>query len=111
MGFPFRVWFRGGHLRGRIGALMFDSRWVWCVAVLFSPELAYPAAPPHVPVADSGRVQAHLTELARLGVNPEGGVSRVAYSDADIAGRAYVKTLMDAAGLDVRIDAAGNLIG
>jgi N-carbamoyl-L-amino-acid hydrolase len=90
---------------------MIDSRWIWCVAVLFSPELASPAAQPHVPVADLGRVQEHLAELARFGVNPEGGVSRVAYSDADIAGRAYVKSLMDAAGLDVRIDAAGNLIG
>jgi N-carbamoyl-L-amino-acid hydrolase len=56
-------------------------------------------------------VQQHLTELARFGANPEGGVSRVAYSDADIAGRAYVKSLMEVAGLDVRIDAAGNLIG
>jgi beta-ureidopropionase / N-carbamoyl-L-amino-acid hydrolase len=90
---------------------MIDSKWIWCVAVLLSPELASPAAQTHVPVADSGRVQEHLAELARFGVNPEGGVSRVAYSDADIAGRAYVKSLMDAAGLDVRIDAAGNLIG
>jgi beta-ureidopropionase / N-carbamoyl-L-amino-acid hydrolase len=63
-----------------------------------------------VPVADSGRVQEHLAALARFGGNPE-GVSRVAYSDADIACRAYVKSLMETAGLDVRIDAAGNLIG
>jgi N-carbamoyl-L-amino-acid hydrolase len=90
---------------------MIDSKWIWCAAVLFSPELASPAAQPHVPVADSARLQEHLVELARFGANPEGGVSRVAYSDADIAGRAYVKGLMDAAGLDVRIDAAGNLIG
>ena len=90
---------------------MIDSRWIWCVAVLIAPELASPAAQPHVPVADSGRVQEHLAELARFGAHPEGGVSRVAYSDADIAGRAYVKHLMQAAGLEVRIDAAGNLIG
>jgi N-carbamoyl-L-amino-acid hydrolase len=90
---------------------MIDSKWIWCAAVLFSPELAAPAAQPHVPVADSARLQEHLVELARFGANPEGGVSRVAYSDADIAGRAYVKSLMNAAGLDVRIDAAGNLIG
>jgi N-carbamoyl-L-amino-acid hydrolase len=90
---------------------MIDSRWIWCVAVLFFPEFASPVAQPQMPVADPGRVQQHLAELARFGVNPEGGVSRVAYSDADVAGRAYVKSLMDAAGLDVRIDAAGNLIG
>jgi len=39
------------------------------------------------------------------------GVSRVAYSDADVAGRAYVHKLMDAAGLKTRIDAAGNIYG
>jgi len=81
------------------------------VAVLITLELASGAEQPRAPAADSGRVQAHLTELARFGANPEGGVSRVAFSDADIAGRAYVKHLMQAAGLDVRIDAAGNLIG
>jgi N-carbamoyl-L-amino-acid hydrolase len=90
---------------------MIDSRWIWRVAVLFSPALAALAAPPQSPVADSERVQAHLVELARFGANPEGGVSRVAFSDADIAGRTYVKGLMEAAGLDVRLDAAGNLIG
>jgi hypothetical protein len=82
---------------------LIDSKWIWCVVVLFSPGLASPAAQLHVPVADSERVQEHLTELARFGAKPGGGVSRVAYSDADIAGRAYVKGLMEAAGLDVRI--------
>jgi N-carbamoyl-L-amino-acid hydrolase len=37
------------------------------------------------------------------------GVSRVAYSDADVAGRQYVIGLMRAAGLDPRIDPAGNI--
>jgi beta-ureidopropionase / N-carbamoyl-L-amino-acid hydrolase len=91
-----------------------NSRWIWCMAMLFSPALASiaaPAAQSQAPVADSERVQAHLVELARFGTNPEGGVSRVAFSDADVAGRAYVKGLMEAAGLAVRTDAAGNLIG
>ena len=39
------------------------------------------------------------------------GVSRVAYSDADVAGRRYVIDLMRAAGLDPRVDAAGNIFG
>ncbi len=39
------------------------------------------------------------------------GVSRVAYSDADVAGRRYTIDLMRAAGLDPRIDAAGNIFG
>jgi beta-ureidopropionase / N-carbamoyl-L-amino-acid hydrolase len=45
---------------------------------------------------------------------PEGGsfadgVSRVAYTDADVAGRAYVMGLMRDAGLTPRIDPAGNI--
>ena len=69
------------------------------------------AAQPNGPVANEDRLGKHLAGLAQFGKNPEGGVSRVAFSEADIAGRAYVKRLMEAAGLAVRIDAAGNLIG
>src|SRR6185503_1306708 len=43
--------------------------------------------------------------------NPQGGVSRVAYSEADRQGREYVMGLMRGARLDVSIDAAGNLVG
>jgi len=57
------------------------------------------------------RLMEHLNALAQFGKNPQGGVSRVAYSDADAQGREYVMGLMDAAKLDVSIDAAGNLIG
>jgi N-carbamoyl-L-amino-acid hydrolase len=39
------------------------------------------------------------------------GVSRVAYSDADVAGRKYVIDLMRAAGLEPRVDPAGNIFG
>jgi len=84
---------------------------VLACALLIAPQFASPADRLHELVADSGRVQQHLAQLAQFGANPEGGVSRVAYSDADIAGRAYIKRLMEAAGLEVRIDAAGNLIG
>ena len=37
------------------------------------------------------------------------GVSRVAYSEADVAGRKYVMDLMRSAGLTARIDPAGNI--
>jgi N-carbamoyl-L-amino-acid hydrolase len=57
------------------------------------------------------RLNRHLTELAQFGKNPYGGVSRLAYSDADRQGREYVTGLMRAAGLDVRVDAAGNILG
>src|SRR5882724_4271584 len=57
------------------------------------------------------RIVDHLMALGEFGKNPQGGVSRVAYSDADKQGREYVIGLMRDAKLDVTIDAAGNLIG
>ena len=57
------------------------------------------------------RIHEHLKELSKFGANPQGGVSRVAYSDADLKGREYAKALMKEAGLDVHIDAAGNIVG
>ena len=63
------------------------------------------------PAVNGDRIQQHITALAKFGTNPEGGVSRVAFSDADIAGRKYVAGLMQEAGLTLRTDAAGNIIG
>ncbi len=60
---------------------------------------------------NGARIVEHLTALSQFGKNPQGGVSRVAFSEADRQGRAYVAGLMRAAGLDVSIDAAGNIIG
>lgn len=62
---------------------------------------------------DGARLRRHLEELSVFG-RPAGGsfadgVSRVAYSDADLAGRRYVMDLMKAAGLQPRIDPAGNI--
>jgi len=60
---------------------------------------------------NSKRIMEHILALAEFGKNPQGGASRVAYSDADKQGREYVLGLLLDAKLDVRIDAAGNLIG
>jgi beta-ureidopropionase / N-carbamoyl-L-amino-acid hydrolase len=57
------------------------------------------------------RVNQHLTDLSRFGANPQGGVSRVAFTEADIAARRFAMDLMRQSGLAVRIDAVGNLIG
>src|SRR6476659_5402814 len=57
------------------------------------------------------RINDHLKDLSKFGANPQGGVSRVAYSDADLQGRSYATALMKDAGLDVHIDAAGNIVG
>lgn len=60
---------------------------------------------------NGARVNAHLAELAQFGKNPQGGVSRVAYSNADRDGREYTMGLIRAAELDVSIDTAGNIWG
>jgi N-carbamoyl-L-amino-acid hydrolase len=57
------------------------------------------------------RIMDHILALSEFGKNPQGGVSRVAYSDADKQGREYVLGLMRNAKLNVTVDAAGNLIG
>ncbi len=76
------------------------------------PDVA-PVAAPGAPAlrVDAARLGGWLTALGAFGRNPQGGVTRTAYSDADRDGRQYVRGLMTAAGLDVRVDAAGNIIG
>jgi N-carbamoyl-L-amino-acid hydrolase len=60
---------------------------------------------------NGARLNAHLTALAEFGKNPQGGVTRLAYSDADKASRPYIMQLMRDAKLDVSVDAAGNILG
>jgi len=72
-------------------------------------------AQPSTTRIDAARLRDHLEHLSVFG-RPAGGtfadgVSRVAYSDADIAGRAYAMKLMEAAGMKPRIDPAGNIFG
>src|SRR5690606_39004976 len=57
------------------------------------------------------RLNEHIQELAKFGKGLDGGTRRVAYSEADIQGRAYIIELMKKAGLEVTIDFAGNIIG
>lgn len=64
---------------------------------------------------NAARLQRRLEELSVFG-RPQGGlfadgVSRVAYSDADLGGRKYAMQAMAEAGLKPRIDPAGNIFG
>jgi N-carbamoyl-L-amino-acid hydrolase len=52
-----------------------------------------------------------LDELARIGAIEGGGCARLALTDEDRAGRDLVVGWMKALGLDVRVDAIGNVIG
>ena len=60
---------------------------------------------------NGARLVGHLQALSEFGKNPQGGVSRVAFTEADRAGHQYVMGLMRQAGLEVSVDAAGNLVG
>ena len=64
---------------------------------------------------DAAALRQRIEALSTFGRPPGGtfadGVSRVAYSDADVAGRRYLIDLMRTAGLEPRIDAAGNIFG
>jgi N-carbamoyl-L-amino-acid hydrolase len=60
---------------------------------------------------DPERIELRIQELSEFGRNPDGSNGRVAFSDADVQGREYIMSLMREAGLAVRVDAAGNIIG
>jgi N-carbamoyl-L-amino-acid hydrolase len=62
---------------------------------------------------NGSRLRKNLEDLSLCGRPPAGtfesGVSRVGFSDADVAGRAFVMRLLREAGVEPRIDAAGNI--
>jgi beta-ureidopropionase / N-carbamoyl-L-amino-acid hydrolase len=62
------------------------------------------------PTINAARLNRTLEELGRFGETPQ-GMQRLAFSPADVAGREYTISLMRRAGLEIRIDPAGNIIG
>lgn len=55
------------------------------------------------------RLRSTLESLSAFGRNPEGGVSRLGFSEADLRGRDYVMGLLRQTGCEVSIDAAANI--
>ena len=72
------------------------------------PSFRFPErrAPLHV---NGERLNGWLAQFDRIGRTP-GGINRVAYSEADLAGRAFTLDLFRQAGLASRLDAAGNIL-
>ncbi len=64
-----------------------------------------------VPRVNGPRLLESLRLIQSFGANAEGGVSRLAYSDADLDCRGFVMELMRRAELEVSIDLAGNILG
>ncbi len=60
---------------------------------------------------NGARLWSRLQRLAEEGARPDGGVCRLALSDADKAGRDLVVQWMRELGLTVTIDAIGNVVG
>ena len=82
-------------------------------AGLLAPARLVAASPAPPLRIDPARLRQTLEALSLFG-RPAGsdfsaGVSRYAYSDADIAGRAYAMRLIEQAGAKPRIDTAGNI--
>lgn len=62
-------------------------------------------------LVNSDRLHQHLMHLSNYGKNEDGGSDRVGFSSHDLAAREYIISLMKEAGLEVKIDAAANIIG
>lgn len=60
---------------------------------------------------DPDRLMSSIHKLAQVGQLPNGGVQRLAFSAEDCRARTLVQQWMQDAGMIVRIDAAGNIIG
>jgi beta-ureidopropionase / N-carbamoyl-L-amino-acid hydrolase len=60
---------------------------------------------------EGARIDRHLAALSEFGKNPQGGVSRVAYTEFDRQGREAALAWMREADLTVSVDAAANLVG
>ncbi len=65
----------------------------------------------NAPEVNGERLNQSLETLASYGKDENGQPNRVAFSDGDLEGRAYVIGLMEKAGLETTVDAAGNIIG
>ena len=62
-------------------------------------------------MVDGGRLWRRLAELAEIGKQELGGVTRLSFTEEERAAKDLVASYMEEAGLAVREDAAGNLFG
>ena len=58
---------------------------------------------------NAARLERLLRELSEFGKNPEGGVTRLAFSEEDRAARAWVMDKFQEAGFEAWVDAAANI--
>ena len=75
-------------------------------------HVGIPTAPQarRLPSINGDRLNGHIAELSKFGANPQGGVSRVGYSDFDKQAREVVMRWMREAKLEPSIDLGANII-
>jgi hydantoinase/carbamoylase family amidase len=59
---------------------------------------------------DSGQLLENLAELAQIGADPAGGITRLAYTSADLEARNWFTEKARNAGLAISIDPIGNIL-
>lgn len=74
------------------------------------PPLKPPAPDPGLRIRGD-RLLGSLADLAEIGKTPEGGAERLAFSPEDGRGRDRVRSWMEEAGLEIRVDGIGNVLG
>jgi beta-ureidopropionase / N-carbamoyl-L-amino-acid hydrolase len=62
-------------------------------------------------LVNGDRLNQSIANLAKIGQLADGGVRRIAYSQEDLEARNLVQQWMSEAGMTIRLDAAGNIIG
>ncbi|MGB5634299.1 MAG: M20 family metallo-hydrolase [Waterburya sp.] len=62
-------------------------------------------------LVNGDRLNQSIAKLASIGQLPNGGVKRIAYSQEDIKARNLIQQWMKELEMEVKIDAAGNIIG
>lgn len=80
------------------------------IAIIFAVAISLNASAQELPKASADRMENRIKALSEFGKNSDGGVDRVAYSDADKKGRDYIISELEALGLEVRIDAGANIL-
>jgi N-carbamoyl-L-amino-acid hydrolase len=97
------------YARISLGLRLFGG--VLCVLLLGAGDARLEGSNGQARNINSQRLQATLEKLSEFGRNPEGGVTRLGFSQADLDARSYVMSLMKDAGLEIRVDPAGNIFG
>jgi len=62
-------------------------------------------------VVNSDRLNQTLEDLAKIGKQPDNTIKRLAFSPEDLKARSQITEWMKSAGMSVRIDSGGNIIG